>query len=249
VVEAGLVDQSMWSTDYRDIPYWDDMSEPTYLAPVGLSLYLALSFVGGHVILSIGSPIALVETLTPRHRREPWLGPVATWGLALLYVAASALVVRDAFETGEASATSGQLLVSAVAAGALVVVAFRAGSRPEPIVPGSVPRPWLVATLAFGAMIGWTAIPPTRSGTALVAALAVAVVVLVRRWSRRGDWSQAHVLALASGAVLAAGCFAFLTTPIGEVSDLQKLGHNLTLLLLMGVLSACGARRARAGWT
>ena len=46
VVEAGIVDQSMWSADYRDIPYWDDMSEPTYLAPIGLSIYLALTFVG-----------------------------------------------------------------------------------------------------------------------------------------------------------------------------------------------------------
>lgn len=64
VVEAGIVDQSMWSTDYRDIPYWQDMSVPTYLAPIGLSIYLAVSFVGGHVILSIGSPVAVVETLT-----------------------------------------------------------------------------------------------------------------------------------------------------------------------------------------
>jgi len=50
---------------YRDILYWEEMSTPTYVGPIGLSLYLALSFVGGHVILSIGSPIALVETLSP----------------------------------------------------------------------------------------------------------------------------------------------------------------------------------------
>ena len=24
VVQAAIVDQSMWSTDYRDIPYWED---------------------------------------------------------------------------------------------------------------------------------------------------------------------------------------------------------------------------------
>ena len=45
VVEAGLVDQSMFSRDYRDIPYWYDIADPTYVAPIGLSIFLAVSFV------------------------------------------------------------------------------------------------------------------------------------------------------------------------------------------------------------
>lgn len=57
----------MWSTGYRDIPYWEDMSMPTYLAPIGLSLYLALAS-------------------TRRHER--WLGPVVVWVVICLYVAA-----------------------------------------------------------------------------------------------------------------------------------------------------------------
>ena len=249
VVQAGIVDQSMWSTDYRDIPYWGEMSEPTYLAPIGLSVYLALTFVGGHVILSIGSPIALVETLTPRRRREPWLGPGALVATALLYVAASALVLVDAHDTGEATATWGQLAACAVAAAALVVVAFRVGARPAPIVPGSVPRPLAVFAMAVVAMTGWVAIPPSALGTALVVLLGLGVLLLVHRWSRRGDWSQQHVLALAGGAVVAAGAWAFLTTPIGEVSDPQKYGHNVAPLLLVAALSLWGARQARAGWT
>ena len=31
LIQAGVVDQSMFSQDYRDIPYWDDMSVPTYV--------------------------------------------------------------------------------------------------------------------------------------------------------------------------------------------------------------------------
>ncbi len=46
VVEAGLVDQSMFSPDYRGIPYWSDMADPTYVAPIGLSIFLAVTFVG-----------------------------------------------------------------------------------------------------------------------------------------------------------------------------------------------------------
>lgn len=244
VVEAAIVDQSMWATGYRDIPYWEDMSVPTYLAPIGLSLYLALSFVGGHVILSIGSPIALIETLTPGRRRERWLGPVVLWVVVLLYAAACVLVLKDAYDTGEASATWGQLVGSSVAAAGLVVAAFVVGRRPAMILPGAVPRPVLVWAAAFVAMVGWVAIPPTRIGTALVALVALAAVVVVWRWSHRGDWGQAHVLALASGAVVAAGCFAFFTTPIGSVSDAEKYGHNVALLALMLGLSAWASRRA-----
>jgi hypothetical protein len=248
VVEAAIVDQSMWSTGYRDIPYWEDMSVPTYLAPIGLSLYLALSFVGGHVILSIGSPIALVESLTPGRRRDRWLGPVVLWVVAVLYAAACALVMKDSYDTGEASATWGQLVASTLVVVGLGVAAFAVGRRPAMIVPGAVPRPMLVWIGAFVAMIGWVAIPPTRIGTTLVALLAIGTVVVVWCWSHRGDWGQPHVLALASGAVVAAGCFAFLTTPIGEVSDADKYGHNVVLLALMVTLSLWAARRGRSGY-
>lgn len=249
VVQAGIVDQSMWSTDYRDIPYWSDMSEPTYVAAIGLSLYLVLLFVGGHVVLSIGSPIAIVETLSPRRRREPWLGPATTVAVALLYVGASGLVLQDAYATDNATATWAQLACSALAAIGLVVAAFRVGGRPALIRPGAVPRPLVVWVLALVAMLVGTGLPPSRAGTALVAALAAAATVTVWRWSHRGDWGQLHVLALASGAVVAAGALAFLSEPIGEVSDAEKYGHNVALLVLVLALSAWGARRARAGWT
>ncbi|MGD9960721.1 hypothetical protein [Nocardioides sp.] len=244
VVQAAIVDQSMWSTGYRDIPYWEEMSVPTYLAPIGLSLYLALSFVGGHVILSIGSPIALVESLTPVRRRDPWLGPVVLWTLVVLYGAASALVLKDAYDTGEASATLGQLIASALVVVGLVVAALRVGRRRASVVVGSVPRPLLVWGVAFVAMIGWVAIPPTRIGTALVALTALGAGVVVWRWSHREAWSQRHVLALASGAVVAAGCFAFWTTPIGDVSQFEKYGHNSALLAGVVLLSLVAAWRA-----
>jgi hypothetical protein len=247
VVEAGIVDQSMWSTDYRDIPYWTDMAAPTYLAPIGLSIYLAVSFVGGHVILSIGSPVALVESLSGRRRHRPWLGPVTLVVVALLYVAACVLVAKDAYDTGEATATAWQLAGSAAAAAALAAAAVGFGRRPGLIVPGPVPRPAVVAVAAFLAMVGWTAIPPTRVGTALVVVLAAGVAVTIRRLSLRGDWGQQHVVALASGALVAAGAFAFFTTPIGEVGTGEKYGHNVVLLLLVLALGAAASRRVRRG--
>ena len=247
VVQAGLVDQSMWSTDYRDIPYWAAMAAPTYVAPIGLSLYLVLLFVGGHVILSIGAPVALVESLSPRRRVRPWLGRVALAVVVLLYAAASALVAKDAYDTGEATATWAQLAAALAAAVGLVLAAFAIGRRPALIVPGSVPSPWLVAAAAYLGMLGWISIPPSRVGTALVALLALAVVVAVWRLSHRGDWGQRHVLALAAGALAAAGTTAFLATPIGEVTAAEKYGHNVALLALVLGLSAWAWRRTARG--
>ncbi|WP_395695968.1 hypothetical protein [Nocardioides sp.] len=249
VVEAGFVDQSMWSTDYRDIPYWQDMSVPTFVAPIGLSIYLAVLFVGNHVMLSICSPVAVVETLAPRRRTEPWLGPVTVVVVALLYLAASALVMWDAYDTGEATATWGQLLGSAVAALALVVAAVVVGRRPALIVPGAVPRPLVVTVASYLAVVAWGTIPPSRLGTTLVVLLAAGAVVTVWRLSHRGDWGQAHVLALATGALLAGATSGFLATPIGEVSTAEKYGHNVVLLLLVAALGAWGAHRAAPGWT
>jgi hypothetical protein len=249
VVEAGIVDQSMFSTDYRDVPYWQDMSVPTYIEPIGLSVYLAVSFIGGHVVLSIGSPIAIVETLTPGRRRTPWLGPVTLVVVALLYLAASALVLGDAVSTGEAQATAGQLVGASAVAVALVVAAVVVGRRPAAILPGPVPAPWLVGLVAFAGMLAFVGIPPSRIGTALVVLVGLIAIRAVWRLSHRGDWGQQHVLALAGGALVAAGWFAFLTEPIGEVTDAQKGAHNVVLLLLVAALTAWGARRARAGWT
>ena len=246
--QAGFVDQSMWSTEYRDIPYWHDMAAPTYVGPIGLSIYLAVTFVGGHVILSIGSPTALVETIAGRRRHLPWLGPVTLPVVALLYAGASALVMKDAYDTGEASATWGQLLGSAVVAVALVVAAVLVGRRPALIVPGTVPRPWQVAAAAYVAMVAVNAIPPSRVGTALVVLLELVVVAAVWRLSHRGDWDQRHVLALAAGAVLAAGTYAFLADPIGDVTDAEKYGHNVVLLVLMaGLVGWAGRRTGRGG--
>ncbi|HEY0951738.1 hypothetical protein, partial [Nocardioides sp.] len=104
-----------------------------------------------------------------------------------------------------------------------------------------------VAVASGLAMLGWTMIPPTRAGTGLVAALAVAAIAAVAALSRRGDWGQPHVLALAGGALGAAGASAFLTTPIGDVDTAEKYGHNVTLLLIVLVLSALAAHRVGRG--
>ena len=139
VIQAGIVDQSMWSTGYRDIPYWQDMSVPTYIEPIGLSIYLAVSFV-----VRARDP---QHRLADRDRRVAHAAAAATrggWGrsslvvVAALYVGASALVLGDAVVDRRGH---GDRRASWSAApwprSRLVVAAVRVGRRPRLRGPGA----------------------------------------------------------------------------------------------------------------
>jgi hypothetical protein len=126
VVEAGLVDQSMFARDYRGIPYWSDMADPTYVAPIGLSIFLAVTFVANHVLASMVGPIAVVEGLAGERGHDPWLSRPMIVVTALLYVLASWAVYDDMLRTEGAIASPGQLVGAGVVAVLLVVVAIGA---------------------------------------------------------------------------------------------------------------------------
>lgn len=128
VVEAGLVDQSMFARTYRDIPYWSDMADPTYVAPIGLSIFLAVTFVANHVLASIAGPIAVVEGLTGEHGRTPWLGRPMMAVAAAVYALACWAVLDDMRSTrGGNIASPGQLAGAGVVAVLLVPGALLQG--------------------------------------------------------------------------------------------------------------------------
>ena len=249
VVEAGLVDQSMWSTDYRDIPYWHDLAGPTYVEPIGLSIFLAVTFVGGHVVNSIGAPIAVVEGLAGGHGQDPWL---TRWTIALtavLYVGASALVLGDHLVNESDHASAGQLVGSGVVAAALVSAALAPIWGPRRTRPARLPSPWLVGA---GAAVGYAVSPvygPSPLGTDALMVTAALAVAVVWRLSRGKDWSPRHATALAAGALVAAGAMAFGTDPLGDVSAARSLAHHVVLLVLVTAVGAIAVRRAAAPTT
>ncbi len=99
LVQAGLIDQSLFNPSYRDIPYWDDMRLPTYLPGLGFSAYMALNFLGGHMIQSFAAPIAVIESLHPKVARAPWLGRPGLVLMTVLYLGAAAVVLVDQSRT------------------------------------------------------------------------------------------------------------------------------------------------------
>jgi hypothetical protein len=248
VVEAGLVDQSMFAREYRGIPYWSDMADPTYVAPIGLSVFLAVTFVMNHVLASMAGPIAVVEGLAGTRGRDPWLGRPMIALLVLLYAGASALVYADMLDTnGEAIASPGQVAGAGVAALLLVAAGLATGRLRQDLAAGSVPRPWLVALLAAAATGATLVYGPSPLGTDALLATYVVAGGLVWWISRRPAWTAGHVAALATGWLVAFAIGAFATDPIGHVTDVEKLGHHLALLLLVAVVGALAVRRAAAG--
>lgn len=236
VLQAGLLDQSLFNPSYRDIDYWDEMFNPTYVSWLGFSPELGVMFTTGHMIWSVAVPIAIVEALVPQRRTTPWL----RWpGLALTpagFGLAAYVVVWWTLDTEDFVPSAGQLAGAAVVVVALVVTAFRIRPRPRPASDRPGPSPWLVGAAGFAALAlrlpvqgGWTAF-------AVNLGLLAGLLALVVWWSARPAWGPLHQLALAGGALLANVATAFFGQPIGDVSTAAKYAHNTVALIAVVAL-------------
>ncbi|MFI7625915.1 hypothetical protein [Microbispora rosea] len=246
VLQAGVVDQSMFSEGYRDIPYWEEMVRPTYVAPLGLAAHTTLSFVAGHAVWSFGVPIALTEGLNPRLSRTPWLRTPGLVTAAALYLAAAALVLRDHLRTEDEHAAAAQIGGSLAAVALLVLFALSRRSR-DPVVrngvvrDGAAPRPIAVAAGGLVAGLVFDFLPSTWAGVAAgltVIALCGAAAV---RLARSPEWTIRHAAALAAGALTARAAVGFFAVPLGEVPTVAKYAHNVAFVagaVLLGVLAA-----------
>lgn len=243
--QAGLVDQSLFNPSYQDIEYWDEMLRPTYIPALGIGAYTAVGFVTGHVIWSIGAPIAVVETLVPRRSTTPWLGVVGLTIVAVLYVLASALIFYDHLETEQFLASPPQLAGAAAVVVALIGAAFAVGRRHRPTIDRPAPNPWLVGAAALVAASLFNLAPENWLGVAAEIALLAVVAVVVTRLSRRNGWGAAHRLALAGAALLSYAGLAFFVEPLGDPTISAKLTHNTVLALGVVALLAAAARTVR----
>jgi hypothetical protein len=61
--------------------------------------------------------------------------------------------------------------------------------------------------------------------------------------SGRSGWGRAHAAAVALGALTAFSIGAFWTDPIGHVTDAEKLGHNVGLLVLVTLVGVLAVHR------
>ena len=200
LVEAGIIDQSLFSTDYRHIPSWDDYLR-TSIGPLGFSAYNAMTFVGGHVIFSMCAPIALVEAFRPAHAREPWLSRWTIALLALLYAGACALVLGDSLMNEDSHASVAQIVGSVIVVALLVVSAFvlgrRVGDRSGAATKRQTPKARVVFLLALVAAALFDGLPTTWAGVAIMVSVLALGGVLLYRASHSSGWTLRHVVAVA----------------------------------------------------
>jgi hypothetical protein len=244
VVQAGIIDQSMFSQNYRDIDYWQDLVGPTWIAPLGLSASTTLSFVLGHVIMSFTAPIVLIEGFSPRSADRPWLRPVGLAVTVLLYLAGAWAVLDWHYETESDHASAGQLAGAGAVALALIVLAFVFGRRKAEGVKRQVPPLW--AIVAAGAVAVFSiGFYETWTGVALTVVVLGAMAFGAAYFASSTAWGQRQVTALAVGALLSQALTGFLVTPIGDVDLLAKYAHNTIATLLVLTLGWWVLKRTR----
>ncbi|MFI0357483.1 hypothetical protein [Actinomadura sp. 9N407] len=246
LVQAGLIDQSLFNPDFVDEASWDRDRLPTHISELGLSAKYLLGFVAGHVIWSFGAPIAVIEACAPHYAKRPWLGRAGITTMIVLYGLGAAIIFRE--HTKDFMADPAQLGTTAAIAVLLGIAAFALPRRSAP-APGRVPPPWLVGC---GAVVLWGAnqlAPASWTGVTLAAlALTLAAGCLLRSSDRHG-WSHRHVLAAGGAALVVNSALAFVVEPLGETSYAAKYAVNTALLLGVLLLLALIDHRLRRSRT
>jgi hypothetical protein len=241
VIEAGLVDQSLFN------PSYDNVEQGTAVVPaLGLSLHNAVSFVAGHAIWSIGIPLAIVELLTPSRRTTPWLGRTGLVVAAVLYAFGCWIIYADHVSVYGFAASPAQRLGAATAALALIATAFAVGRRtPPPLVTRlRLPRPWVLGVGTFVASSAFFARPENWLGGVVlsVAGLATAATVVVM-WSRQPGWDVRHQFALVAGALPTYAWGGFVLTYLFWPDDaVAWAGNVLFAVVAVALLVVTGVR-------
>ncbi|MFD7656703.1 hypothetical protein ACFV4N_22250 [Actinosynnema sp. NPDC059797] len=196
VLEAGLLDQSMFNPDFEGHAF----QAVTPLPALGISALNTLVFVVGHAVWSIGVPIALVESLAWRRRTTPWLGPAGLVACSLVFAAGSFLVFRFLLREEGFLAAPAQRVGAALVVIALVAVAF--ALRPRPRVDRPVPPPWAVGVGAFLVSSLYVSMPEDWTGFWWKVGWLVAASAAGLWWGRSDRWGAAHRYGAAAGALV-----------------------------------------------
>ncbi|WP_162602574.1 hypothetical protein [Nocardioides daejeonensis] len=242
VLMTGVVDRSLFTPDVPEIDYYAEFVASASVGGVGL--YALVSWAGGHVLMSIGAPLALVETLARRGQDRPWLGGFGASVLALLCVGVAIAINREPENPIEASWGHYAFVVGLAVA--LVALALSPLGRPVTrLANRRTPPPWAIALTSLALFSCLDQLPGWPGLLTQLAILGLAVL-LVRRWSASPDWSWQHVGFLAWGALLSRTLLSFtFPTPAGVDPLTKDVQSAVFVLLALGVGVALARRRSR----
>ncbi|TWU52041.1 hypothetical protein [Rubripirellula reticaptiva] len=241
VVQAGVIDQSMFRESYLGIAVWDQMTKPTQIPQLGISAYTATTFVAGHVIYSYVAPILIVESLCPASSRNRWLSRLGVSIIVVLYVVSALLVLDEHLSIEDSHASTTEISCALALSMFLVAGAY---SRPqryfESVGRFEMSATWLFLIGLIGG-ISMDLAAPSWLGT-IVVIFTLACLAAVAFFARL---SRTRLTALAFGLLLSRCLTAFSYFPLrGDVSALQKYSHNVFFIVVVLVFGMMSLRRA-----
>lgn len=231
-----LVDRSLFTVDRPDVEGWNALVHAAGIGGIGgIGAYAGLTWVAGHVLLSVATPTVVAETVAGCD--QPWLGRLGLTVTGLGMAGVAALVHGD--PQGTLTARPAQYAGAVAVVVALVALALTPLGRPLPPRPGArCPRPAAMVALAAVAMLCLDLTPPGWTGLAVAVVILMAAGLAVGRWSRAPGWSQRHLAALAWGALLE-------RTAIGLLNPEPQYAQSAVYLALVLALGVALERRTR----
>ncbi len=241
VVEAGLVDQSLFNPGFDG---WD-FHTVTPVPALGVSAWNAVAFVVGHAVWSIAVPIAAVELLARDRARTPWLGRTGLAVTAVAYLLGCLEVFALVHLDERFLASPAQLAGAAAVAALLIAVAARLPRRREPVGERWVPRPALLGPAAFAGLAIFQLRPETWGGLAFGLGWLALLVAALAHLARQRGWTARHELALVAAALATYALLGPVITLMTTPDDPVRWAGNALFAALAAALVALTHRRLR----
>ncbi|GCE51481.1 hypothetical protein EI42_05929 [Thermosporothrix hazakensis] len=235
-VEEGLVLQSFFNPTLYGAAHWG--ARIFGINGVYVELQLVL-----HAVWSVAIPILLTELIFPSIRRgTPYLGRFGLFVTALFYVIGVLVLMFSTHVMLAPGYWAPPVLLATAGLAVLVLVVIALSMLPKTSVSSenqiAAPQPWIPFLVSGIGSFGYLAllivlwrVEPAFAQWPLVLVpmlcalfLAITVARLVRHWSQASNWGDRHLLALASGALLAHTLVGFL--------DIQNTTTRLGLVVL-----------------
>lgn len=243
----GVIDLAMYGEQRSDIPYWSDLRLPTLLPALGFSAHPMTAWIFGHVVMSIGTPLALLDSLAPSLRGRPLLRWWSILLLVILFGLVAWLVHLDGRAMYDYAPSRVQMLAVNVVVALLALIAFSPSGRP--LIPR--PRRWipgwnLTFIIGFVGLVLFGLGPPTWLGLAWMWAVIVTVSASVLWFAYSPAWGLAQTTGLACGALTAQTLMGFLA-PVPEGMDaIFKYTIQFVFLVLVLVICNCTRKNSKA---
>ena len=274
IAMPGLIDLSLGGQENPNIPYLSAFRDPTAIPGLGVSVFPTLAWTTGHVMMSIGAPLALLYALAPEHRGRPLLGRLALPTALFTGTLIGVQIHIDGRRTFDYVPSFGQ--VAGVLAVITVLVALalsplgnapRDVQRAEKAFPeahslkrrGSTASAVLIVTAGVAAKVVIDLLPPTWLGVAVLLTILATMSIALRWASTSQPWGAREVGLLGAGVIIGAILVGFFTPLPSGVTIASKVIQGfvllaaavgaLTLVLYRTVPSVSPARGTRTGDT